>query len=133
MDSSEISHENTGQVIDIVDENPPSPFYQPTENDEELTAFVVDHTDRWRDYRDQNFLDDWLKYERIFRGQWAAEDKHRESERSRIISPATQQAVETRHAEIMEAVFGQGEFFDIKDDVDDKGPKTDVEQNPQVD
>lgn len=94
-------------------------FYEPTESDKELTAFVVDHCGRWRDYRDTNFLDSWLEYERIFRGEWAAEDKTRDSERSRIVTPATQQAVETRHAEIMEAIFGQGEFFDISDDIKD--------------
>jgi hypothetical protein len=94
-------------------------FDEPTENDKELTAFVVSHCDRWRTYRDTNFLDSYLEYERIFRGQWASEDKTRESERSRIVTPATQQAVETRHAEIMEAIFGQGEFFDIQDDLKD--------------
>ena len=96
-------------------------FYQPTEADKELTGFVVDHCQRWRDYRDVNFLPDWLEYERIFRGQWASEDKTRESERSRIVTPATQQAVETRHAEIMEAIFGQGDFFDIEDNIQDIG------------
>ncbi len=99
-------------------------FYEPTEADKELTDFVVDHCNRWRDYRDTNFLPDWLEYERIFRGQWAVEDKTRDSERSRIVTPATQQAVETRHAEIMEAIFGQGEFFDIQDDI------RDVNNNP---
>lgn len=103
-------------------------FYEPTDNDKELTAFVVDHCDRWRDYRNVNFLDDYLEYERIFRGEWAAEDKTRDSERSRIVTPATQQAVETRHAEIMEAIFGQGEFFDIEDDIRDvNGNPLDVE------
>jgi hypothetical protein len=103
-------------------------FYQPTEADEELTAFVVDHCTKWRDYRDTNFLPDWLEYERIFRGQWASEDKTRESERSRIVTPATQQAVETRHAEIMEAIFGQGDFFDIEDNIQDvNGNPIDVE------
>ena len=103
-------------------------FEEPTENDLELAQWVVSHTDRWRDYRDQNYLDKWLEYERIFRGQWAAEDRTRESERSRIISPATQQAIETRHAEIMEAIFGQGEWFDIEDDIRDvNGTPLDVE------
>ena len=103
-------------------------FYEPTQNDKELTAFVIDHYDRWRDYRNVNFLDDYLEYERIFRGEWAAEDKTRDSERSRIVTPATQQAVETRHAEIMEAIFGQGEFFDIEDDIKDvNGNPLDVE------
>jgi hypothetical protein len=103
-------------------------FYEPTEADKELTSFVTDHCTKWRDYRDTNFLPDWLEYERIFRGQWAVEDKTRESERSRIVTPATQQAVETRHAEIMEAIFGQGEFFDIEDDIRDvNGNPIDIE------
>lgn len=103
-------------------------FEEPTQSDKELTAFVVDHCERWRDWRDTNYLDDYLEYERIFRGEWAAEDKTRDSERSRIVTPATQQAVETRHAEIMEAIFGQGEFFDIEDDIQDvNGNPLDVE------
>ena len=101
----------------------------PTESDNELTQFVVSHTDRWRDHRDTNYLEDWKEYERLFRGQWAAEDKTRDSERSRIISPATQQAVETRHAEIVEAIFGNGEYFDISDDIMDyNGNPMDVEE-----
>jgi len=103
-------------ATDKLDQNQ---FEEPTENDKELTAFVIDHCDRWRNYRDTNFLSDWEEYERIFRGQWADDDKTRESERSRIVTPATQQAVETRHAEIMEAIFGQGDFFDIEDNVQD--------------
>jgi hypothetical protein len=99
-------------------------FDEPTENDKELTSFVVDHCQRWRDWRDTNYLDKYLEYERIFRGEWAAEDKTRDSERSRIVTPSTQQAVETRHAEILEAIFGQGDFFDIEDDL------RDVNQNP---
>jgi hypothetical protein len=94
-------------------------FDEPTKSDDELVEFVVSHTDRWRDWRDTNYLEDWQEYERIFRGVWSAEDSTRSSERSRIISPATQQAVETRHAEIVEAIFGNGEYFDIADDIAD--------------
>ncbi len=119
---------NTGQVVDEVPLVEETAYYEPTENDKELISFVIDHSDRWRDYRDQNFLDDWLKYERIWRGIWSAGDKGRDSERSRVISPATQQAIETRHAEIMEAIFGQGEYFDIKDDVNDQNGAVDVEK-----
>jgi hypothetical protein len=132
MMEDEINYENTGQVIDENDTvDPAAKFYEPTENEEELIGFVVDHTDRWRDYRDQNYMDDWLKYERIWRGQWQEEDKTRQSERSRVISPATQQAIETRHAEIMEAIFGQGEYFDIKDDIRDQNGAIDVEKLKQ--
>jgi hypothetical protein len=106
-----------------------SQWEEPTESEKELTSWVTQHIVRWRDHRDANYMDLWLEYERVFRGIWAAEDKGRESERSRIISPATQQAIETRHAEIMEAIFGQGEFFDISDDVlDVDGNPLDVEQ-----
>ena len=105
------------------------PFYEPTPNDVELVNFIVSHTDRWRDYRDQNFTDDWMKYERNFRGKFEDSDRTKKSERSKIVSPATQQAIETRHAEIMEAIFGQGDFFDIRDDLQDAtGTKLDVEK-----
>jgi len=105
-----------------------TPFEEPSQDDIELTAWITDHIERWRDHRDANYVDLWEEYLRIFRGQWEASDKTRESERSRIISPATQQAVETRHAEIMEAIFGQGEFFDIADDIKDvNGSNLDIE------
>jgi len=106
-------------MAENMDMNEGTMWDEPSSSDKELAAFVVAHCDRWRDSRDQNFLEDWKEYERIFRGEWASEDKTRDSERSRLISPATQQAVETRHAEIMEAIFGNGEFFDIKDDLKD--------------
>lgn len=96
----------------------------PSEKDNELVGFVNDHCERWRNYRDTNYLALWEEYERIFRGQWSSQDKMRDSERSRIVTPAAQQAVETRHAEIMEAIFGQGDFFDIQDDI------RDINKNP---
>ena len=37
-----------------------------------------------------------------------------------IISPALQQAVESSVAELEEATFGRGKWFDIEDDVADK-------------
>lgn len=128
MEKTEINYENTGQVIDAEEPQEKSAYHQATEREKDLVAFIVDHVDRWREYRDQNFLQDWEKYERIFRGQWKEEDKTRQSERSRVISPATQQAVETSHAEMMEAIFGQGEFFDIKDDILDNNGAVDVEK-----
>jgi hypothetical protein len=115
-------------MAENMDNNEGTKWEEPTESDKELTSFVVEHCDRWRDYRDTNFLDAWEEYERIFRGQWAANDKTRESERSKLVSPATQQAVETRHAEIMEAIFGQGDYFDIEDNLQDvNGNDIDVE------
>lgn len=127
--SESTTFDNTGQVLDSEESEPVKAFHDPSEQEDDLVEFIISHTDEWREYRNQNFADDWDKYERIFRGEWAAEDKTRQSERSRIISPATQQAIETRHAEVMEAIFGQGEFFDIQDDIKDvNGTKIDVEK-----
>ena len=69
-------------------------FEQPTESDEEPIAFVVDHCERWRNYRDDNFQDSWPEYERIFRGEFSEADRTRGSERSQVITPGTQQAVD---------------------------------------
>lgn len=91
-----------------------------TESDKELVNFIVDHCNRWRDHRDVNYLAKWEEYERLWRGIWDGADKTRESERSRLITPALQQAIEGKQAEISEAVFGRGEFFDITDDRQDQ-------------
>lgn len=89
-----------------------------------LVSWVTDKVNTWRNHRDTNYLDNWNKYERLWRGIWSADDKQRESERSRIITPALQQAIEGHTAEITEAVFGTGEyFFDIVDDMNDQQPQ----------
>jgi hypothetical protein len=92
-----------------------------------LVDWINDNVSEWRDHRDDNYLSDWKEYERLWRGIWAAEDSTRNSERSRITSPALQQAIENHTAEIEEAVFGQGDYlFDIEDDMGDNDP-SDVE------
>jgi metal-responsive CopG/Arc/MetJ family transcriptional regulator len=91
-----------------------------------LVAFVTDRCNDWRNYRDENFLERWDEYERLWRGLWADEDKTRNTERSKLISPALQQAVDNKQADLEEAVFAKGMFFDINDDVNDQN-KADVE------
>lgn len=86
-----------------------------------LVEFVKEYTDEWRNNRDDNFLARWKSYERLWRGEWAAEEKLRESERSRLVGPALQQAIENHSLEIEDAVYGQGEhLFTIEDDMMDK-------------
>jgi len=93
-----------------------------------IAEWVLSRCENWRNHRDENYLDYWESYERLWRGIWSGEDVHRESERSRIVTPALQQAIETSVAEIEEAVFGRGEkFFDIDDDRLDTD-RVDVEQ-----
>jgi hypothetical protein len=96
------------------------------QNERDLVSFVVDHCDRWRDWRDTNYETKWDEYERIYYGIWSAEDRTRDSERSKIISPASRQAVDNRVAETMEGFAGSGKLFEITDDGKDQDP-TDVE------
>jgi hypothetical protein len=92
-----------------------------------LVDWVMEYVEDWRLHRDTNYLEDWKEFERLWRGEWAAEDRLRDSERSRITSPALQQAIENHTADIEEAIFGQGDhLFDIDDDMMDKDPR-DVE------
>ena len=91
-----------------------------------VEEWVMDKAERWRDHYNTNYKDKFDEYYRLWRGVWAAEDKTRESERSRLISPALQQAVESAVAEVEEATFGRGKWFDIQDDRNDQ-EKGDVE------
>ena len=87
--------------------------------EQDLEGWVVDKCQSWRDHFESNYSEKFDEYYRLWRGQWAAEDKTRQSERSKIISPALQQAVESSVAELEEATFGRGKWFDIEDDVAD--------------
>ena len=84
-----------------------------------LEAWVESKCTDWRDHFEANYSQKFDEYYRLWRGHWSAEDATRTSERSKIISPALQQAVESSVAELEEATFGRGKWFDIKDDQDD--------------
>jgi hypothetical protein len=91
-----------------------------SESDKELVAFIIDHCDRWKEHRDNNYQAKWDEYERLYYGVWSDEDKTRDSERSRLVSPAIRQAVENKTSEIIEATTGRGEFFEMEDDAADQ-------------
>lgn len=82
--------------------------------------WVINKCDSWRDHYESNYRDKFDEYYRIWRGIWSVEDKMRQSERSKLVSPATQQAIESAAAEVEEATFGRGRFFDLKDDMQDE-------------
>jgi hypothetical protein len=88
-------------------------------SDEHLENWVMAKCDSWRDHYESNYSEKFEEFYRLWRGIWASEDAERKSERSRIISPALQQAVESSVAEIEEATFGRGKYFDITDDLGD--------------
>jgi hypothetical protein len=92
-----------------------------------LESWVMDKCEEWRDHYESNYQEKHEEYFRLWRGIWDGSDTLRESERSKLIAPALQQAVESSVAEVEEATFGRGKWFDIRDDVADQNP-VDIQQ-----
>lgn len=88
----------------------------------DLLGWLMPKIKEWRQYRDDNYKEKWDEYYRLWRGIFDAKDKLRDSERSRLISPALQQAVEGGIAEMEEATFGRDLWFDLIDDSQDTTP-----------
>ena len=88
--------------------------------DQSVEGWVMDKVDSWRDHFESNYSEKFDEYYRLWRGIWDVSDRTRDSERSRLISPALQQAVESSVAEVEEATFGRGKWFDIRDDIQDQ-------------
>jgi len=91
--------------------------------DGSVEDFVMEKVDEWREDYVTNYEEKHDEYYRLWRGIWASEDKTRNSERSRIIAPALQEAVESSVADIEEATFSTGSFFRIDDDFQDENPE----------
>jgi uncharacterized membrane protein len=87
--------------------------------EETIESWVMTKVDQWRNEYEANYRNKHDEYLRLFRGIWSESDRTRKTERSRIVSPALQQAVESAVAELEEAVFGRGTFFDVVDDKND--------------
>tara|TARA_R110000764_G_scaffold9609_1_gene30611 strand:- start:3459 stop:5423 length:1965 start_codon:yes stop_codon:yes gene_type:complete len=87
-----------------------------------LEEWVMSKCQDWREHYESNYAEKHEEYYRLWRGIWSGSDAMRESERSRLIAPALQQAVESSVAEVEEATFGRGKFFDISDDAADQDP-----------
>jgi len=101
------------------------------ETNNKLVSWIQGHLMDWRDSRDENYLEKWKEYERLWRGEWDAADRLRESERSRLVSPVLQEAIENHASEIEEGIFGNGDdLFSIDDDLMDKDAK-DIEYMQQ--
>ena len=87
--------------------------------EETIEDWVITKCEDWRDYYESNYEARFEEYYRLWRGIWDPADSERKSERSRIISPALQQAVESNVAELEEATFGRGKWFDVSDNLGD--------------
>ena len=96
-------------------------FYEqdPLMIQEALEDWVMNKCEDWRDHYESNYENRFEEYYRLWRGIWDPADSQRGSERSRIISPALQQAVESNVAELEEATFGRGKWFDVSDNLGD--------------
>ena len=86
---------------------------------ESIEDWVMTKCEDWRDNYESNYEQRFEEYYRLWRGIWDPADSDRKSERSRIISPALQQAVESNVAELEEATFGRGKWFDVSDNLGD--------------
>jgi hypothetical protein len=96
--------------------NNPTTGTAPTSSSD-LTSWVVSKVDDWEQTRNNNYSRRWAEYYRLWRGEWAAEDKTRQVERSQLIAPALQQAIEASVAEMQESIFHRKRWFDLEEDV----------------
>lgn len=95
-----------------------------------LCEWLETLTLEWRHHYEGNYETKHDEYYRLWRGIWAENDKTRQSERSRIIAPALQQAVESAVAEIETASFSQAFMFDIEDSSPNPPPPPQGQQPP---
>ena len=91
--------------------------------EQSIESWVITKCDDWRNHYESNYSYRFDEYYRLWRGIWDSADSERSSERSRIISPALQQAVESNVAELEEATFGRGKWFDVSDNLGDTQPQ----------
>jgi len=85
-----------------------------------LAAYCMTRVENGRRSRDTRHGERWKEYTRLWRGRFIDSDKNTDSERSQLIAPALQQAVEMTVAEMEEAVFNRKAWFDITDDLEDQ-------------
>ena len=105
---------------------------EPIGVEQDLYSWLEAMTQEWRDHYEANFATKHEEYYRLWRGIWSESDKTRSSERSKIIAPALQQAVESAVAEIETASFSQAFMFDIVDDEEQPIQQPPQGQQPQI-
>lgn len=78
-----------------------------------LVGWIMQRVNLWEEFRERGYGRIWAQYWRLWRGKWDTQDQNRDSERSRVITPALAQAIEASVAEVEEAVFAKEIWFDI--------------------
>src|SRR5277367_5066139 len=79
----------------------------------ELVGYVTQKVTVWEDVRNRGYQKLWGEYWRLWRGKWVEMDRNRQSERSKIVTPALAQAIDSTVAEIEEALFSRDDWFDV--------------------
>ena len=97
-----------------------------------LVQWVMKRVKHGRDVRDTQYAELWREFTRIWRGFYDSKDKTTDSERSRLISPASQQAVEMTASEMEEATFGRTAWLDVEDDIADENKDDAVQYRDQL-
>ena len=110
-------------MAEMVDTAPAEDTRMNTSAESALVDWVVGNVSLWRDHRDSQFKVRWEEYYRLWRGIWAAEDKSRNSERSRLIAPALQSAIESVASEIESAILDKPSLFDLVSTAQDISPE----------
>lgn len=85
---------------------------------EDLVSWIMSKVQRWRMARDNEYSENWTKFYCLWKGDWTPMLKGKQVERSKLIAPALQQAVDQTLAEMVEATFSKSNWFDISDDAD---------------
>lgn len=119
---------------DDIREDPTEELEEVLDPSDALLAWVMARVTPWRSFRDMKHKDKWDEYARIWRGDDGEESSKapnpkRNSERSKVITPATMQAVDSTVAEIEEAVFGREVWFDVYEDIKEQA---DFEQRQEM-
>lgn len=86
----------------------------------ELVSYVMGHVNQWRTVRDTAHKAKWDHWFAVWMGTWVDTMRSRKSERSKIISPGSQMAVDLTVAEIVEGTFSHKYFFGLDDDATDE-------------
>jgi hypothetical protein len=85
----------------------------PDQPGQALVGWIMQRVTLWENVRERGYARLWANYWRLWRGKWDALDQNRDSERSRVITPALAQAIEASVAEVEEAVFAKEVWFDV--------------------
>ena len=115
----------------VVEQGTPSRVNAASPN-ADVVSWVMAYVARNRASRDSAYKAKWDEYYRVWRGRWSPESRTRASERSRLVSPATQTAVDIKLADIIDAILSREQWFDIPDDIADQQKEDAIRARDQL-